>query len=76
MTAADSILRVGDVLYGFCNGYFGRDSYCDKRVEAIGADWVVARATSEFDVIQLHFYEGEPDFLCRYRTPELDGSHD
>jgi hypothetical protein len=36
-------VRVGTVLYGFCGGYFGRDSYSDKRVEAVGADWVVAR---------------------------------
>lgn len=39
-------IRVGTVLYGFCHGAFGRDSYADKRVEAIGADWVVARATN------------------------------
>lgn len=36
-------LRVGDILKGFCAGHFGRDSYSDKRVEAIGADWVVTR---------------------------------
>ena len=36
-------LKVGDVLYGYCNGYFGRDSYLDKRVEAVGPDWIVAR---------------------------------
>lgn len=36
-------LRVGDVLDGFCGGYFGRDSYGAKRIEAAGADWVVAR---------------------------------
>lgn len=36
-------LRVGDMLYGFCCGYFGRDSYEDKRVEGLGTDWIVAR---------------------------------
>ena len=36
-------IRVGTVLYGYCNGFFGRDSYGDKRVESIGADWVVVR---------------------------------
>ena len=40
------VLRVGDMLSGFCAGHFGRDSYDDKRVEAIGADWVVARNES------------------------------
>lgn len=37
------MIFIGSILYGFCNGYFGRDNYEDKRVEAIGADWIVAR---------------------------------
>jgi len=37
------MINVGTVLYGFCNGFFGRDSYGKKRIEAIGADWVVVR---------------------------------
>lgn len=62
-------LRVGDTLYGFCGGAFGRDSYGDKRVEAIGADWVVVRGEDD----------GHPEFACddprnppetRQRTPE------
>lgn len=36
-------IRVGTKLYGFCGGFFGRDDYINKRVEAIGADWVVVR---------------------------------
>jgi hypothetical protein len=35
-------VRVGQVLHGYCGGFFG-DSYDDKRVEAIGYDWVVCR---------------------------------
>jgi len=35
--------EVGEMLYGFCNGYFGRDSYEDKRVVAAGVDWIVCR---------------------------------
>jgi hypothetical protein len=30
------------VLYGYCGGHFS-NTYGDKRVEAVGADWVVAR---------------------------------
>ena len=45
--------RVGLLLKGYCNGYFGRDSYGDKRIEAIGADWVVVRVD-----------DGEPDFAA------------
>ena len=36
-------LQVGQILYGYCGGYFDRVEYEDKRVEAIGADWVVVR---------------------------------
>lgn len=36
-------IEVGTVLYGFCGGWFGRDSYYDKRVEGVGVDWIVAR---------------------------------
>jgi len=35
--------QVGMMIYGFCNGYFGRDSYGPKRIEAIGEDWLVVR---------------------------------
>ncbi len=38
------IVLVGDLLRGHCGGMFGRDSYHDKRVEAVGADWVVVRS--------------------------------
>ncbi len=45
MARLDNVTRieVGAVLEGFCGGYFGRDSYVDKRVEARGHDWVVVR---------------------------------
>lgn len=45
MDHADQVLTtaVGTVLHGFCYGAFGRDSYDEKRVEAVGVDWVVAR---------------------------------
>jgi len=36
-------IKIGTVLHGFCNGFFGRDSYNDKVIEGIGKDWVVAR---------------------------------
>jgi hypothetical protein len=43
--------NVGRVLHGYCNGYFGRDSYDDKRIEAEGYDWLVVRDSA-----------GRPDF--------------
>lgn len=37
---------VGVELYGYCNGYFGRDSYSDKVIEAAGKDWIVVRESN------------------------------
>ena len=37
---------IGEILYGFCNGYFG-DNYEDKFVIATGSDWVVCRDTNK-----------------------------
>jgi hypothetical protein len=37
------VIFIGQLLYGFCGGVFGRDGYGRKRIEAFGADWVVAR---------------------------------
>ena len=34
---------IGTVLDGYCNGFFGRDSYEKKVIEAIGSDWIVVR---------------------------------
>ena len=30
-------------LCGFCNGFFVGENYDNKRIEAIGKDWIVAR---------------------------------
>lgn len=40
-------IEAGDVLDGFCGGLFGRDSYDDKIVIAIGTRWVVAMEITE-----------------------------
>ena len=53
---------IGEVLKGFCNGYFGRDSYEDKRVEAFGKDWVVCR-DKEGHVHFATFDENSPYFV-------------
>lgn len=67
-------LRVGDKLYGYCGGEFGRDSYGTKRVEAIGADWVVARGGYYADDNLPEFALCNPDDLCEHRTPPEDES--
>lgn len=57
-------LLPGDLLVGYCGGYFGRDSYGDKRVEAVGADWVVAR--DEHGVVECAFGESIHEQLREY----------
>jgi len=39
----NKMILVGQIIYGYCEGYFGRDSYGEKIIEAIGANWIVAR---------------------------------
>lgn len=38
-------LQVGDLIYGYCGGIWGNEGlvFHERRVEAIGADWVVVR---------------------------------
>jgi len=64
----NKVVMVGAKLYGYCGGCFG-DSYNDKRVEAIGFDWVVAR---EIDSGQVVFADNAPSDLTLYLTPESD----
>jgi hypothetical protein len=35
--------NIGRVIYGYCQGYFGRDHYETCRIEAEGVDWIVVR---------------------------------
>lgn len=62
-------LRVGDTLYGYCAGYFGRDFWGPATVEAIGTDWVVIR--SDLWRGEPYFYEGSPETLIEFTT-EID----
>ena len=62
-------LKIGQMIYGYCGGIFGREfnAYKDKRVEAIGVDWVVLRDEGG----NIHFAEGdEVQQLEKYTTPE------
>ena len=52
------IFKVGDVLTGYCNGYFGRDDYYDK---------VCALVTSKYAV-----FEGEDDCASVLNNPSVE----
>jgi hypothetical protein len=69
---SEAPLRVGDVLYGFWNGPPSRDvHHADKRVEAIGSDWVVLRFVGGIEDNGVELFSGEPDELCHYKTNRL-----
>ena len=67
-------LVIGTPLYGYCGGYFGRDSYADKRVEAIGHDWIVVRD----DRGEVWFASGTDihSELAEYTIPEEEDEDD
>lgn len=62
----------GTTLHGYCNGYFGRDSYGEKIVIACGEFngdlWVVAQEGDD-----LVFASGFPqEVVSEWITPESD----
>lgn len=68
------MIRVGTMLHGLCGGAFGRVYEC-KRVEALGADWVVARTEDG----EICFADVAPESLEEYTATGWGGltcSHD
>ena len=66
------MIYIGTVLYGYCEGYFGRDSYADKRIEAFGADWIVVREESgKPDFVSFNTNEEMRMFVDKNSNPEL-----
>jgi hypothetical protein len=55
------MIYIGQMIYGYCNGYFGRHSYGSKRIESFGCDWIVARDE-----------KGEPIFAIFDSTEEME----
>ncbi len=56
--------NIGRIIYGYCNGYFGRDSYDNKRIEAEGIDWIVARSIENTS--------SQPEFASFYSEEEKE----
>lgn len=68
-------IAVGKPLYGYCGGAFGRDSYRDKRIEAFGVDWIVAREEyGEVVFAEFQSEEAMRRFVAEFSTkpPEDD----
>lgn len=62
------MLRIGHVIHGYCGGIWGNEAlvYEERRVEALGVDWVVVRN----DGGAVEFYVGDPDELLEYVSGE------
>lgn len=57
------MIHIGLLIYGHCDGKFGRDHYGKYRIEAIGGDWLVARNAQQI-------YTDHPDIaFCTFRGP-------
>lgn len=54
------IFNIGDVIGNYCNGYFGRDDYADKRCVMIKAKYAVFEYEDGRAVI-LNYEEGLED---------------
>jgi hypothetical protein len=60
MSEPTTMPLVGMVFRGYCGGIFGRDHYGEKRVESVGADWLVVRLA-----------DGSPSFAHFIDTAEM-----
>lgn len=57
------MICVGMLIYGYCEGYFGGDSYHTKRIEAFGVDWVVARELDEDSVPEFAYFDSQDEMI-------------
>lgn len=67
---------VGTKIYGFCEGYFGRNDYKDKIIILEGRKWIVcAYLDSEMDVVSCVNFDSEKEkYDCVNRWSILKSS--
>lgn len=68
-------IRIGDIVHGYLDGWFGRDHYNCSRVEAIGADWAIIRTVDQ-GVPCTGSGPGILDTLAEGRNPTVTEHHD
>lgn len=66
---------VGTKLYGYCNGYFGRDDYADKIIILEGSKWIVCAYLEEgVDLVTSLNFESESEkYECVKRWSQIGG---
>jgi len=63
--------QIGMTLYGYCNGYFGRDGYGDKRIEVVTFDYIVVRTDSDVEILSTKDWDGKI-----YKSWTIDEAYD
>ena len=62
--------QVGTVIHGFARGAFGRDSFECRKVEAVGADWIVTRnAAGAVEMTTDSDFDPDDRSYCNYSCP-------
>jgi hypothetical protein len=54
-------MNIGTKIYGFCNGYFGRDDYTDKIIIAEGKNWIVCAYLDDSDNVTFVSFNNEKE---------------
>ena len=60
------IFSVGDEIFGFCNGFFGRDDYANKVCVFVSLKYAVFEYEDNTATI-LHFEEDIADFVTPWK---------
>lgn len=61
------IFSVGDEIFGFCNGFFGRDDYADKICVLVSSKYAVFEYEDNTATI-LHFEKDIVDFVTQWKN--------
>lgn len=59
---------IGKTLFGFCNGYFGRDSYSNKKIVYAGNNYIVAENDYGKPVVAYFEDESIEEIICLIET--------
>lgn len=65
--------NLGRTIYGYCNGFFGRDSYEDKIIIAEGNTWILVRSKDSEYVMVANFENSaeKDEYVANWAIEEL-----
>lgn len=72
LTSKTMKLKIGDLLYGSCEGIFrSHKAVFTKRIEGLGPDWIVVRTMDKDPEVLTGISPGGLDFLEKYRIESV-----